>query len=233
MFKELFNSLSISQSILSFISIAATLVSFFYTKKVQEKHLKNAKRLKHEEILSSDNIEKVGDYLYEDIGNFRISDYTSNREIQSLVDSYLTKLETFLDKDELNVEKQENSISKGLKVDKDMTFIQDSQKLVKDLLSGENWNVLAHLRRTIEFLLKEVAEKHNIKLDSQKGAGSLLRALYSKEIINDSAYRDLGYAISICNKAVHGENIKSEQAEEAIFLANRGMEEIHKSTIHN
>ncbi|WP_226536442.1 hypothetical protein [Fictibacillus halophilus] len=223
MTKELFNSLTIVSGIIGIMSIIVTVFSILNNYRLQNKKLDIVKAKKHADILSSNDIKTVGNYLYEDIGKVTIDDYVSNPKIKNIVDSYLNKLGRFLDKGDLNIDPIENVVISN---DMEIPLSQDSKVLLLQLESGESWNVLATLRNIIEIKLRNIAKKQGLYIEVEKSASLLLRALYNYKFISSFAYKNLAYAIMVCNKAIHGENINLEEAKEAIFLTERVFKEL-------
>jgi hypothetical protein len=100
------------------------------------------------------------------------------------------------------------------------------------LRTGEPWNALARLRRLIEIKFRQFAEEIDFPQKRLRSAGYMLR-IFEKELeLNKNLVAMLSYAISVCNKAIHGTDILSEEAEEAIFVAAKALPEI-ESNIRN
>lgn len=217
-----FKSISEILSVLGGISsIVAVIISLLFQFIIRKRKLNVAAEKEFNEIIKSDDINRLGSYLDDVIGKFTIYEYSSDSSISQRIDKYLEKITDFVGTNE-EISKEEEPEFETPILD---TFpvSEEYEKIIIELREGEAWNALARLRRLIEMKLKTIAIDHHIDIEKIKSAGQILYILHKKQIVDAKIYQDLRYAIFVSNKAIHGEDIKSNVAEEAIYVAARAL----------
>ena len=221
-------NLNIFISILSIlgglISIFVTISSVYYSYKSRKNKLLEAQERKFQNAMASDDLTTVGNFLYNTIGDFNVYEYVSNIDVSKTVDKYVVKLLLFIKTDaELKQEIDEiKEVEHITELEIPLELSEDFTKMLVELDSGERWNALARLRRSIEITLNEIAKANDIIID-RPSAGQLLNVLIRKKIIPIEAMSHLKYAISVCNQAIHGRDVSMNEAQEAVFHASIGL----------
>ena len=95
----------------------------------------------------------------------------------------------------------------------------DIKKVIDEFEDGEIWNALARLRQVIESKLRQIGRKQGYKISHLRSAGQILHILGSREIIDPQLEGPLCFAISVCNRAIHGNDVPVEEANTAIMVA--------------
>jgi len=184
-------------------------------------------------VLSSDNIITLGNYLDDTLGKFNIHEYTNNVEIQKRVDQYLERIQNFIGTNEDIAKEIVIEDKELIEIDKssiiDEKFSDEFKKILYEVRAGEPWNALARLRRHIEIILRNMAQIAGFSQGGHTSVRRLLNFLERSELIDEYISRQLSYAISVCNKAVHGADISMGEAEEAIFHAQIALEKIESN----
>ena len=216
------------EMVTSGLSVAAGLVSISYTilKLISSIILTHSKLHKAQEqrfqsILESDNLTVVGSYLDDVIGNFNLYEYVSNRNVSERIDRYLEKLRSFIGTD-AEVKQQIKETKIPSKIKERLVISDPFDRILTELRSGEIWNALARLRRYIEISLREIARAEDIRIE-RPTAGQLLNVLSRRRLIPGEVLSNLKYAITVCNKAIHGVEVNWEEAEAAALHANFGL----------
>ncbi len=91
--------------------------------------------------------------------------------------------------------------------------------ILKEVRTGEPWNALARLRRHIEIILKNMARDADFPQQEYVSVRKLLTFLERTSFIDKEISSRLSYAISVCNKAIHGSDVSVGEAEDAILNA--------------
>jgi hypothetical protein len=65
-----------------------------------------------------------------------------------------------------------------------------------------------------------------VAIDRPLSAGQLLHMLSSKEVISEDIFEEFRYAITIANRAIHGEDISLEEARQAVSYAAMGFSKL-------
>lgn len=226
-FIQLISSLSVYAAA---ISILLTLTSLWFNIRNIRTKLKGADEVHFQKVLDSDDINTLGKYLDGTLGNFNIYEYTSNFLISERVDKYIERIKQFVgtvddmkaQEAKLEPEVEASSVS-------DRELPDDFKPILNELRTGEAWNALARLRRLIEIKFRQFAEEIDLPQKRLRSAGYILR-IFEKELeLNKNLVSMLSYAISVCNKAIHGTDVLSEEAEEAIFVAAKALPEIERN----
>ena len=216
-------------NISSFLSVSAGLISILFTLfslasayeiqkvKLQAAHIENLNN-----ILKSNSLVEFGHYIDEVLGNFTLYEYAQYPKVSKSVNTTIERLKFFLGT-ESEVKKQLEEIETPPKIEVPKDLPAEIDHVLKDINSGEIWNALARLRRFIEINLRELAEAHEIGLDRPSSAGYLLRILSQKRLIPTDSVSNLKYAITVCNKAIHGYEVNIGEATEATYHADIGL----------
>lgn len=218
-----------------FISVVFTFVVIYQSDIARKNKLEDARELKFQNAMESDDLKKVGSFLYNTIGNFNVYEYISNTDVENTVDKYIDKLtsfvktDTYITKEIEEVAWETNGVKYTTELEILHLYSEEISKVIDELDYGEVWNALARLRRHIEITLNEIAKENDIIIE-RPTAGHLLDILIRKEIISIDAKSQLKYAISVCNQAIHGIEVSTIQAQEAVFHANNGLNIVKTSS---
>jgi hypothetical protein len=221
-------------TLVSLISAVLTIVITLFQlginiirKKEELNKISRADEKAYLEVMESNDLDKIGKYLDDVIGNFDMREYAENKKIRDTLDLYIEKLKSFIGTDN-EIIKSANETQKDVYKTNASDLVasvivrpkltQEFQVILDELYSGETWNSLAKLRRLIEIKLKEALLKEGIKIDKSIGAGQLLEIYYKHKQLNTKIdFVQMKSAISICNKAIHGIETDTKIAENTIF----------------
>lgn len=160
--------------------------------------------------------------LYNELGSVRVSDYISNQLLRTRFDELIAEVAHFVaepEESEAPVTQVETvPLRPGWRVPAELA------RAYEDLLAGDSWAALARLRRTLELRLTSVLGEVIGGNREVRGAGQQLRRLRSLGYVEEGWYRQLKYVISICNAAVHGDDVPSSQAAEVFDIVARWIE---------
>ncbi len=221
------NITGVIAAILGLLSASSTLFAYFLSNIKQRKTLEEIDSKLFKQALASADIKQLGNYLDNNIGNVTIKEFSTNPKIQKKVNHYIQNIISFIgtaeDIKKTEVKSHETEIIYNPEIPKEF------HPILKELRFGQPWNALAQLRRHIEISLRAIVNEYNIDLKEFMPITQTLSTLGSMNLISTSSIRDLKYAVSICNKAVHGIETSLPEAEEAIQMAIRAFEEINKT----
>lgn len=221
-------------TLVSWISAVLTIVIILFQLWVKFKRIREesnkircANEKAYQEVMESNDLDKIGKYLDDVIGNFDMREYAENKKIRDTLDLYIEKLKSFIGTDN-EIIKSANETQKDVYKTNVSDLVasvvirpkltQEFQEILDELYSGETWNSLAKLRRLIEIKLKEALLKEGIKIDKSIGARQLLEIYYKHKQSNTKIdFVQMKSAISICNKAIHGIETDIKIAENTIF----------------
>jgi hypothetical protein len=234
-------SLTIISALFGLLSILLTVGSSIRNYVVQNSKLNDLKKKEFEIILESSDIVKIGNYLDNEIGQLTISDYADNKQLTKRVDSLLNKLTRYVGtEDEIKAQQENEDIVKSEIEHQQIKEFPlkgklgpDFDRIIYELYTGEPWNALARLRRYIEMLLKDLAIKNNLNVEKIYSVTQLIEILKRNEIIDLDVARNLKYPIHVSNRAIHGQELKLGEAEEAIYHAAYSIEKIINTAPNN
>ena len=184
--------------------------------------------------LQSNDIAKLGEYLYGNIGATRISNYVSDNVVRERVKQALGGILTFLGPEESEITNEEAEEAAGpipltpenykvglSQADETMT------RALEEIRIGEVWNGLARMRRYIESQLRAfIPDDLTI---AKMSLGQLLNLLVSQGRIPAEIATQLRYPIKVANAGIHGTDIDRGQAEEAWVVAMSALTELASS----
>lgn len=219
------DTISLVSAASAVIALGQAIYTQLASKRAEERQLKAMEERIFDNVLMSDDVAELGRYLDETLGTLTISEYCGNREMARRADSYISRIGDFVGTaTEIAQEKQETEQPEPRASSEEMSV--EFAKVVDDLRGGEVWNALARVRRHVELRLKERAGAVGITVEGHSSAGRLLTYLERNEAIQHAAAKRLRYAIAICNRAIHGEEVTLDEAESAVYNAASGLAEI-------
>jgi hypothetical protein len=122
--------------------------------------------------------------------------------------------------DPTEVQKIRDEVSKVVDTDKaeQLPEIENTIKNIKALVESDPVLALAKLRMELERILNHIyrATHKGERHDHFIPIGRLAHTLYSKELIPKDIARTTREVVSICNRAMHGEDIRQKDAESVI-----------------
>jgi len=204
-------------------SVASTLYAYFRNRKSEKDKMAKTRETEFEAVLDSNDINVLGTYLDETLGQFNIHEYTASTNVGERVNKYLDKIQSFVGTTEHIPKevgpKEIESVGEPIE-----GFSEEFQTILDELRTGEPWNALARLRRHIEIQLRDIASRKGYKAWHLKSAGQILRLLYDRKYVAPDNYKLLMYSISVCNRAIHGIDISEDEAEQAVFLGSKALQ---------
>lgn len=203
---------------------AVIFVRFLRQKRSEEAKLLAAEESSFQKILASDSIDLLGQYLDDKLGGFLISEYVSNKTVNHRVDSILSSIQDFLGRDE-EIERELETPA-DLPPQEEIKPRDEFKIILEKFEGGVEWDALAAMRRFIELRLRKLAQDKDIKIRERTSAGYLVNILTKRGIIPKEMEQSLTYAIRVANNAIHGHDVPSSQAEEAIWIAQNAMQKL-------
>nr|WP_321350493.1 hypothetical protein [uncultured Methanoregula sp.] len=226
--------------IITILSLCAGILSILFAVynlcvayRLTKEKINKAKEENFQKALESDDLEILGNFLEKKIGNFTISEYVSDNDVNLKVSSYFERLQNYLSSPmEFEKEPIKSEHPHFESANKQLPD-EDFNKILHELNFGDTWNSLARLRRTIEVQLKKYARVNDIQVREQISAGQILNILRNQEKISDSVFRNLKFSVSIANNAIHGKDVSYDEAQEAITHARIAIDELNRDTMSN
>lgn len=205
-------------------NLAAAIVAKLKAARDANQKLAAADENRFHAALVSDSLKELGGYLDTTLGQFSVVEYAQNPEVRKRVNSFLARLEDFVGKDE---EMAPSERAPQIRPDRVPALVRPKLELVQSRLErGYIWDALSSLRRLIEIELSQVAQVHGVVLPDRAGAGRKLQLLQQRELIAPDVAEELRYAIAVANRGVHGLDVGSDEAFEALRHAQNALGEI-------
>ena len=209
----------------SIVSLILTAITFFYAIYSQRRKLQESEESRFANVLESDNITDLGNYLDETIGQFTIHEYTSSSDIANRVDKYIERIQEFVGTEEQISSAPTTEPPEEIDLEYE-NLPGEFRPIFEELRTGEPWNALARLRRLIEIRLRDKAISLGFKERNLKSAGQVLKILFDRKYVAPNFYKMLRYSISVCNRAIHGIEIQENEAENAIYSAVEALHDV-------
>jgi hypothetical protein len=174
-------------------------------------------------VLNSGSLRALGDYLDGPIADFSVREYADNGQVRSRVNKFITRLEDFVgSRDEVN-ETPVAPKTLGLTAE-----IRDPEltRVATNIEQGHVWDALATLRRIVETRLRGIALRHEIAVGDSSSATRFLTLLRQRGLVSVEAFERLRYAISVANRGVHGLEVSTAEAVEALLAASTALMEL-------
>ncbi len=129
----------------------------------------------------------------------------------------------FIFKDEINKTKilVEKSIEKAKQEKKDtLPFETFKLSSVKELLDSDHVLALASLRIEIEKVLRNAVDYFDISVRDKRNLSKIVQAFQKKELLYPEQISALRKILDMCNKAIHGVAVSTQEAKQIIDLAD-------------
>ena len=138
-FELLASTASVAAGVLSVVS---TLYAYFRDRKNEKDKMAKAQESEFEAVLNSSDINVLGTYLDETLGQFNIHEYTASTKVGERVNKYLNKIQSFVGtKEHISKElgpKEDESVAEPGEA-----LSEEFQTIIDELRTGERWNALA------------------------------------------------------------------------------------------
>jgi hypothetical protein len=208
------------------LSAIATIASFLLTRAWRRKLLNEVQEHEFQEVLSSDNILSLGQYLDDNLGGIPIRAYVQDRALAARFDHLLARLSEYVGTTE--GVREEQVTAPGIAMAPEPVPTPEIAPVVRELETGERWNALAKLRRLLEQRLREYLATAGVPTDQRRSAGQMVRLAERYKLLDESMSHQLRYAIGVANRAVHGEDVSSGEAQEAIGVAQHALDNLKR-----
>jgi hypothetical protein len=217
--------------IIPLISGAAATAAAELLKKVKvwydaRQKLKTADERRFQAALSSNSLAELGGYLDKSIGRFSVAEYAQNHAVRDRVNNFLARLEDYVGKSG-DIPSQQ-----AAPAEKPEPFLRasdpDLDSVESRIEAGAVWDALSALRRTIELRLSTLAKENAILLPQKLGAGRMLQFLQQRELVPGNVGEELRFAIDVANRGVHGLDVGTDEALEALRNARDGLAKLER-----
>jgi hypothetical protein len=223
--------LNISAGIFSIAASGWSLALAAREKRAAERATDDAKFV---EAIQSDDMIKLGSYLDDVVGKLTVREYTSRADTKRRVDVYLERIVDFLNKDTAGVGLDTTKSpprapfsASGMSIAEvwNSSVVEDIRQRID---KGEVWNALAKLRRHVEQVLNIVSMERQLDIGKRKGAGFLVQRLGRAGVLDELSAMELMQAIGMANRAIHGDEITTEDARKALDAAVSALSRVAK-----
>lgn len=217
-------------SLVAFLSAAISLafaVAGFVARaqfKSQLEKLHAAEDARNLEVaLQSDDLASLGKYLENTLGDVSLWSYRYSKDDAKKIDGYLERLVEFTAK-EPTTDAPSATLSVG------ETALRPNQssnvaapmflQAMTEVEEGKTWNALAMLRRDMERRFRRLIKTLDPKI-SWASLGAMIRHPHIRDLLSTRNVDDeqLRAIISIANRAVHGDDVTADEAQNAILAA--------------
>ncbi len=226
------DSLSVATALAGTTSALATLVSHRLFSKRAGQEAKVLSDEKLQRVLDLSDLAGLSEYLWRDIGRIRMSDLSADDRLRSRSNAVLDRILNYVGSTD-DVALIDSSTDTETIGEPSMTIPkrtpsgsldEELTRALQDIEVGEVWNGLARLRRHIEVVIGGAFEAP--ERGGPVALGQMLRMAERHEVLSSDGVRLLRFAVSIANRAVHGEAVTREEAREAFDAAVRGLSSI-------
>lgn len=215
----------------AFVSVVSALLEVSYSISERKRKVREAIAANFEAILKSDNLKELGKYLDETLGQFDVAEYVAKDDVSSRIDRYIAKLKDYIGTSEEISEEERVPVPPREERPESPAGVFDLfeppyNEILAEFETGERWNALARLRRHIEIELRELGIEMGFSEDQLRSAGQILHLLSTSGRVNQGPADQLRYAVSVCNRAIHGRDVSEGEAQEALWVAQRAMQHL-------
>lgn len=216
--------LSLVSAILAATSGISTIVALVRKRRDLHKSLEGAEEAVLNARLATLDLGALSSYLYDELGDTKIGALSSNPMLRKKVTSVLDAVVEYVGTD-AEVRSESDDVGdrreqSGLSPARIEAVHPELSKSVEEIRGGAAWNGLARMRRLVEVTLRELARREGLEMSGQ-GVGQLLRNLDRADLLPPGMMQELQYPIQIANAGIHGEDVDTGQAIEAVLIVDR------------
>lgn len=208
------------------VNVVAKAIQLISEWRDARRKLKEAEETRFYAALEADSLTELGRYLDGPVGSFLVSEYADNPKVKHRVNTFLARLEEFVGKAGEVARYPQIPVS-VIEAIPEATR-GELQDVETRLQEGRPWDALALLRRKIERRLLKIAREHDLRLPEKPGAGRLLQLLLRHKLVPSDVGTSLRYAIDVANRGVHGLDVSTTEAFEALQHAQRALAAVRK-----
>ena len=157
--------------------------------------------------------------------SFLVAEFADNPTVKQRVNIFLARLEEFVGK---TGEVPQKSKAPAMVERGPEPIRRELDGVEVRLQEGRPWDALALLRRDIERRLMAIAREHELRVPEKAGAGRLLQLLLQRQLLPNDVAMSLRYAIDVANRGVHGLDVSTNEALEALQHARRALAAIER-----
>lgn len=187
--------------------------------------------LRVRDVIEAADLHSLGRLISVDLGSTSMPNYVRHAEVRSSFRSAFNAARGFIgEAGDPTVDRTPD--------DRDIPFPESAEgvfaaealtnggrRALGDVAAGESWNALARMRRDLEMVLAD--RLNQVGTDRRRMAAGQMLAVAAKEgVVPPESVAPLRYAISVANKAVHGEDVSADSAVEAIVLIDRFLRDL-------
>jgi hypothetical protein len=187
--------------------------------------------LRVREIVEAADLESLGRLITADLGSTSLPNYVRHAEVRASFRGAFNAAREFIgEAGEPGDDRAEDGRDA---YDIDGTgetlgaepLTERGRRALRDVAAGQSWNALARMRRDLEIALRSRLDQAGT--DRRRMAAGQMLAVAAKEgVVPSEAVEPLRYAISVANKAVHGEDVPAGAAVESIVLIDRFLKDL-------
>ena len=227
---DLFQPIILSLMLITLVAGASsallTLGSSVRSRLLKRAKLAKTRNRQLDSVLATADLAEIGSYLDDVLGKFTVYEYVSDSSVRETLDRYLRTLRSFVGTDD--------AIARITLVAADVPEVQqvpeltaEMQKIREDLLSWhEPWNALARLRGQIEGALRRIGRDRTAPFNHYSTAAYMIQELERTATISPASSSALNYSISVCNRAIHGQDVPPADALRAFDAAAANLPEL-------
>lgn len=178
--------------------------------------------LRVREVLARADLHSLGSMIVDDLGATSIPNYVRHREVRDSFRNAFNAARGFIGEPSEPASKVAEAAVGPSAHDRPPFWRDDpvtkaATVALRDVAEGETWNALARMRREFEL---ELAARLDLDQGSRRpmAAGQLLAVAVKQGVVPADLASSIRYAISVANRAVHGEEVPPDAAVEAIYL---------------
>lgn len=229
------DAIGILASLLGGVASAYVATTLVYDWRRRSGGLKALRKADVKVVLADPDIDALGAVLRNDLGKVRVGDYSRDKATRDRFNDVIASILEFLGRD------GDASKNESLGADDRAAAVAGATERVSpelrraydEVLHGEVWNGLARARRALEIEFRGIiaAREGQPSAKPYMSLGATLNWLLAARILDATDANQLRYALSVFNRAVHGDPVNDSDALEALVLANRVLLKIQESRV--
>ncbi|WP_019180275.1 hypothetical protein [Microbacterium yannicii] len=180
--------------------------------------------LRVSDVVETTDLHALGSLVVRDLGGTSMSNYVRHEEVRTRFRTAFNAAREFIgevpERDSENLTEPAQARVPNQAVWGDERLSQSGEKALRDVAEGESWNALARMRRELEIVLASRLDP-SVTATRRMAAGQMLAVATKQGAISPESASPLRYALSVANRAVHGEEISADSAVEAILIIDR------------
>lgn len=214
--------LAVVGAVLSVVTLVPAAVRSITQAAAFREQTRTLKSLRVSDVVETTDLHALGSLVVRDLGGTSMPNYVRHEEVRTRFRTAFNTAREFIgempERESESLPESASAPAEDHQVGERLS--KSGERALQDVAEGESWNALARMRRELEIALASRVDR-SVTRTRRMAAGQMLAVAAKQGAIPPESASPLRYALSVANRAVHGEEISADSAVEAVLIIDR------------